>query len=54
MMKHSGILLALCCMLAFNTAPCKAAHNVGNSAQGDTGGAFYTGKYRNLFNVSSV
>lgn len=50
MMKHSGILLALCCMLAFNTAPCKAAHNAGNSAQGDTGGAFYTRKYRNLFN----
>ena len=50
MMKHSGILLALCCMLAFSTAPCKAAHNAENSAQGDTGGAFYTGKYRNLFN----
>lgn len=49
------ILLTLCCMLPCGTGMCGATGDIrdeavdyGNSPQGD--GAFYTGKYRNLFN----
>lgn len=54
-MNLLAILLTLCCMLPCGTGMCGGAGNIrdeavdyGNSSQGD--GAFYTGKYRNLFN----
>lgn len=42
--------MALSCMLTFNATPCKADEGEANTTTGNADGAFYTGKYRNLFN----